>query len=176
MYDVNVFGVIRMNQAFIPYMRQAKSGRIIHVASLVSHISLPGVSHYASTKHALRAMTESLRMELRPFGIDVFQIEPGAVNTGFETVALGSIEKTDLDYDDFLIAFKSFIKRSYAHATSMTSTVKLMVKASLNKNPKWVYKTTWDAKIYPIMKALLGLKLYSVISSRLIYKANKKKR
>jgi hypothetical protein len=50
-----------------------------------------------------------------------------------------------------------------------------MVKAALVKKPKWVYRTTLDAKIYPIAKGLLGLKLYSYISSRLIFKAKKKR-
>ncbi len=112
MYDVNVFGVIRMNQQILPYMREKRQGRIINVASLVSHISLPGVSHYASSKHALRGMTESLRSEVRPFGIDVVQIEPGAVNTGFEEVALGLIEPTHQDYEPFLKSFKAFIKKA----------------------------------------------------------------
>ena len=174
MYDVNVFGVIRMNQAVIPYMRKQRQGRLIHIASLVSNISLPGVSHYASTKHALRAMTESLRMELKPFNIQTVQIEPGAVNTGFEEVALGLIEEAELDYHPFLEAFKSFIRKSYKQASSPKSTVKAMVKASLLKKPKWVYRSTLDAKLYPIVKSFLGLKLYSTISNLLINKHQKK--
>lgn len=173
MYDVNVFGVIRMNQHILPYMRERRQGRIIQIASLVSHVSLPGISHYAATKHALRSMTESLRSELSPFGIDVVQIEPGAVNTGFEEVALGLIEPTHKDYHHFLSSFKIFIKKSYKKGPSPDSTVKAMVKASLIKKPKWVYRTTLDAKIYPIAKGLIGLKLFSYISSRLIFKSKK---
>ena len=168
MYDVNVFGVIRMNQHVLPYMREKKQGRLINVASLVSHISIPGVSHYASSKHALRAMTESLRSEVRSFGIEVVQIEPGAVNTGFEEVALGLIETTHQDYHPFLKSFKAFIKKSYKNATSTKSTVNAMVKASLVKKPRWVYRTTLDAKVYPLAKTILGLKLYSYISNKLI--------
>ena len=174
MYDVNVFGVIRMNQHVLPYMRKQRNGRVINIASLVSHISLPGISHYASTKHALRAMTESLRSELKEFHIKVIQIEPGAVNTGFEEVALGLIEETHEDYQPFLSSFKTFIKKSYQKGKSPNSTVKAMVKASLVKKPKWIYRTTFDAKVYPIMKTLLGIKLYAWISSQLIYKSKKK--
>jgi len=173
MYDVNVFGVIRMNQAIIPYMRTQREGRIIHIASLVSNISLPGISHYAATKHALRAMTESLRMELKPFKIHVVQIEPGAVHTGFEEVALGLIEETEEDYQSFLFAFKSFIRSGYRRAVTPKSTVNAMVKAALVKNPKWVYKTTLDAKIYPIAKTFFGLKFYSTLSNALISKHKK---
>ena len=176
MYDVNVFGVICMNQAIIPYMRTQRAGRIINIASLVSNISLPGISHYAATKHALRAMTESLRMELKPFKIHVVQIEPGAVHTGFEEVALGLIEDTEEDYQSFLDAFKSFIRKGYRRAVTPKSTVKAMVKAALVKNPKWVYRTTLDAKVYPIAKTLLGLKLYSTVSNALIHKHNKHQR
>ena len=174
MYDVNVFGVIRMNQAILPIMRKQQQGRIIHVASLVSNISLPGVSHYAATKHALRAMTEALRMEVKPLNIKVIQIEPGAVNTGFEEVALGLIEDSEKDYQSFLSAFKTFIRKSYKNATSLNSTVKVIVKASLARRPKWVYRTTLDAKIYPVAKTLLGLKAYSLLSFSLINR-NKQK-
>jgi short-subunit dehydrogenase len=172
MYDVNVFGVIRMQQHVLPYMRALRSGRIINVASLVSNISLPGISHYASTKHALRAMTESLRSELKQFKIDVVQIEPGAVNTGFEEVALGLIEKTHKDYQPFLKSFKKFIRKGYQKGASPNSTVRAMTHATLSKKPKWIYRTTLDAKLYPIIKTIVGLKVYSFISNRLIHQPN----
>jgi len=171
MFEVNLFGVARMNQAVLPIMRKNRSGRIIHTASLVSHISLAGLGFYAASKHALRAMIESLRMEVKPFNIDIVQIEPGAVNTGFEDVAVGSIEKTDPDYELTLTQFTKFVKNSYKTGPSPKKTVNIMIKAATKKHPKWVYQTTPDAKIFPKLKAIIGLKWYSRVTRWLIFNA-----
>lgn len=176
MYDVNIFGVARVHNAVLPFLRQQGFGRLIITSSLVGHIAIPGIGWYASSKHALRAMSEALRMELLPFNIRVTLIEPGAVKTGFESVAVPALNEVSLKapYQDLLDAFNPFIKKSYAKAPGMSSTVKAMIKAFESKHPKWIYRTTLDAKGYPKLKALLGLKGYS-LTARKIIMSNKKK-
>ncbi len=176
MYDVNIFGVARVHNAVLPYLRTQGHGRLIITSSLVGHIAIAGIGWYASSKHALRAMSEALRMELSPYHIDVILIEPGAVKTGFETIAvpaLAAVTRKDA-YGDLLSAFIPFIKNSYQKAPGMTSTLKAMVKAFEAKHPKWVYPTTLDAKGYPKLKALLGLRGYSKTSYKIIMKHKKK--
>ena len=172
MYDVNLFGAARVNHAVLPHMRKQKSGRIIITGSLVSNLSLPGLGWYASTKHALRAMTEALRMEVMPFGIKVIQIEPGAVKTGFEKIAVPSIKDVsyDQDYAQLMQSFDGFIQDAYKHAPSVSSTLKAMQKAAFKKRPKWVYRTTLDAKFSPIFKQLIGLRISSSIIQKKIKK------
>jgi NADP-dependent 3-hydroxy acid dehydrogenase YdfG len=176
MYDVNIFGVARVHNAVLPYLRSQGYGRLIITSSLVGHIAIAGIGWYASSKHALRAMSEALRMELSPYHIDVTLIEPGAVKTGFETVAVPALAEVTRKeaYGDLLSAFDPFIKKSYQKAPGMTSTLKAMVKAFEAKHPKWVYPTTLDAKGYPKLKALLGLKGYSKTSYKIIMKHKKK--
>lgn len=91
-FDVNVFGMHRLQQAVLPHMRKARAGKIINLASIVSHVSAPILGWYASTKHAIKGMTEALRMEVRDLGIQVVEIEPGAVRTSFEEVAFGTMD------------------------------------------------------------------------------------
>lgn len=172
MYDVNVFGTAMVNHAVLPYMRQQKSGRIIITGSLISNLSIPGIGWYASTKHALRAMTEALRIEVKPYGVKIIQIEPGAVKTGFDSIAVPSIKDNiyDKDYTELMGAFETYITRAYHKAPTVISTIKAMEKAGLKKHPKWVYRTTFDAKIFPIIKTIFGLKLSSLVIEKQILK------
>ncbi len=94
-YEVNVFGVIRMIRAVAPLMRQQKSGRIINLSSIAGRVSTPVNGLYSSTKFALEALSDALRVELSPFGVQVVVIEPGAIKTNFlETVAAHSQQDT----------------------------------------------------------------------------------
>lgn len=87
MFDVNVFGVLRMIRAVVPHMRQEGSGRIINLSSIAGKCSTPGTGAYSATKFAVEALSDALRWELAPFGIQVVLIEPGSISTSFEATA-----------------------------------------------------------------------------------------
>ncbi|PCR89283.1 SDR family oxidoreductase [Natrinema ejinorense] len=82
-FDVNVYGPHRLTRAALPHMRAQGEGRIVNVSSVAGRISLPGSGAYSGSKHALEAMSDSLRTEVDEFGIDVVLVEPGPVETGF---------------------------------------------------------------------------------------------
>ncbi len=79
-FEVNYFGVIAVTQAFLPLLRQGR-GRIVNMSSVGGMLCPPFLSPYSSTKFALEALSDALRMELRPWHIDVSVIEPGAIET-----------------------------------------------------------------------------------------------
>jgi NAD(P)-dependent dehydrogenase (short-subunit alcohol dehydrogenase family) len=79
-FDVNLFGQVAVTQAFLPAIRAVK-GRIVFMSSIGGRNALPYLSPYNASKHALEAVGDSLRMEMRPFGVEVAIIEPGAVAT-----------------------------------------------------------------------------------------------
>jgi NADP-dependent 3-hydroxy acid dehydrogenase YdfG len=81
MFDVNVFGVIRMTKACVSYMRERKSGMIINISSNAGKISMPFNGSYSATKFALEAINDALRVELSTFGIKVVSINPGTIKT-----------------------------------------------------------------------------------------------
>jgi NADP-dependent 3-hydroxy acid dehydrogenase YdfG len=87
MFDVNVFGVLRMIRAVVPQMRKQQSGRIINISSIAGKVSTPVNGSYSATKFALEALSDALRLELAPFGIHVISIEPGAIKTHFDETA-----------------------------------------------------------------------------------------
>ncbi len=83
LFDVNVFGVQRVNRAALPYLRQQGSGLLIHVSSLLGRIAFPFYGPYNASKWALEALAENYRVELSGFGIDAVIVEPGGYPTGF---------------------------------------------------------------------------------------------
>jgi NAD(P)-dependent dehydrogenase (short-subunit alcohol dehydrogenase family) len=85
MFDANVFGVIRMIQAVVPHMRQQKAGRIINISSIAGKLVTPANGAYSASKFALEAISDALRLELAPFGIQVVLVEPGSIKTQFHT-------------------------------------------------------------------------------------------
>jgi len=85
-FDVNIFGLARITQEVIPFMRQQKSGKIINISSVGGKIYTPFGAWYHATKHALEGWSDCLRLELKDFGIDVVIIEPGIIKTEFGDV------------------------------------------------------------------------------------------
>lgn len=84
LFDVNVFGVLRMTNAILPVMRRQRKGRIINLSSILGLIPAPYNALYASTKHAIEGYSESLDHEVRTQGIRVILVEPGVTRTAFE--------------------------------------------------------------------------------------------
>jgi NAD(P)-dependent dehydrogenase (short-subunit alcohol dehydrogenase family) len=81
--EVNFFGALRAIQAVLPLMKEARRGLIVNVSSILGKRSVPYYASYCATKFALNALSESLRVELKPWGIDVVSICPGLIETPF---------------------------------------------------------------------------------------------
>ena len=81
--DTNLLGALRMVRAVAPHMRERGRGRIVQVSSLAGRIGVPFQGAYSASKFALEGLSESLALELRPFGIDVVLVQPGDVRSGF---------------------------------------------------------------------------------------------
>jgi len=86
-FEVNVFGLARLCQLVLPIMREQKSGKIVNVTSIGGKIWEPLGSWYHATKFAVEGLSDCLRVEARPFGIDVIVIEPGAIRTEWAGIA-----------------------------------------------------------------------------------------
>lgn len=92
-FEVNVFGLARLTQLALPVMRAQRSGRIVNITSIGGKIGEPFGSWYHATKFAVEGLSDSLRMELHPFGIDVVIIEPGAIKTEWNGIARDGLMK-----------------------------------------------------------------------------------
>ena len=85
--EVNVFGLARLTQMVLPHMRKQGSGRIINTASIAGKMVFYMGGWYNVTKYSVEALSDALRMEMKPFGIDVVMIEPGAIKTDWGVIA-----------------------------------------------------------------------------------------
>ncbi len=86
-FETNLFGVLRVTQAVLPHMRERKRGRILMMSSVAGLISPPTYGAYSSSKHALEGLSNALRLEMFPFGVDVILVEPGYIVTNFQQTA-----------------------------------------------------------------------------------------
>ncbi len=93
-FDVNLFGLARLTQLTLPQMRTQGNGRIINISSMGGKIYEPLGSWYHATKFAVEGLSDSLRLELKPFGIDVVVIEPGGIRTEWSGIASEKILAT----------------------------------------------------------------------------------
>jgi NAD(P)-dependent dehydrogenase (short-subunit alcohol dehydrogenase family) len=96
-FETNVFGAVQLIQLVLPGMRAQRWGKIVNVGSMGGLLTFPGGGHYHATKHALEAISDALRFEVRGFGIDVILLEPGLITTEFGEGAAASIAHTSPD-------------------------------------------------------------------------------
>ena len=94
-FDVNLFGVIRLTNAVLPVMRQQRSGRIVNISSVMGLIPSPFMALYSSSKHAVEGYSQALDHEVRGYGIRVVLVEPGYTRTTFESNALAADQKSE---------------------------------------------------------------------------------
>jgi len=88
-FEVNLFGLARLTQLVLPYMREKQAGKIVNISSAGGKIYTPLGAWYIATKHALEGWSDCLRLETKPFNIDVIIIEPGFISTEFDDVYAG---------------------------------------------------------------------------------------
>ncbi len=92
-YDTNVFGLMAVTRAFLPAMQKRGSGRIINVSSIGGRVTFPFMGAYNSTKYALESLSDAMRYELAPFGVQVVLVEPGVIRTEFADTAMGPVTR-----------------------------------------------------------------------------------
>src|SRR2546430_9953901 len=114
-FETNVFGLVRLTQLVLPGMRRQGWGRIVNLSSMGGRLTLPGGAFYHATKYAVEALSDALRFEVRPFGIDVVVIEPGPIRTRFGDTAIASIGSGTRD-DSPYAAFNALLARRIREA------------------------------------------------------------
>jgi NAD(P)-dependent dehydrogenase (short-subunit alcohol dehydrogenase family) len=108
-FETNVFGLVRLTQLVLPKMRAQRWGKIVNLGSMGGRLSFPGGGHYHATKHALEAISDALRYELRGFGIDVVLLEPGLITTEFGEAATASMAEATIPGDDPYATFNATV-------------------------------------------------------------------
>lgn len=166
-FNTNFFGVHRMCRAVLPKMREQQNGLIINISSVAGLISIPYQSMYSASKYAIEALTEALRIEVKPFGIKVSMIEPGDTKTGFTAKRLYAKASNSSVYSEkFMKAIKTM-----EHDEQNGPSPKLLVDAALkiinSKNPPVRIVGGFSYKVLYLLKRLLPARLVEFVVSKI---------
>lgn len=156
--EVNVVGQIAVTQAVLPLLRRAR-GRIVNMGSIAGRGTIPMTGPYSASKHALEAVTDALRLELYPWGIEVSIIEPGAIATPIWDKSLQISHDVEKDmpveakhlYEAAAARIRETMSVAAARAIPPDAVVKAVLHALIAKRPKTRYLVGRDAKLRALM-------------------------
>ena len=159
-FETNVFGLLRMSQLVLPGMRREGRGRIVNVSSMGGKLTFPGGGIYHATKHAVEAISDAMRFEVRGFGIDVVVIEPGLIRTRFGDAAVASVPTEDGPYAEFNKAVAAATARVYDGplgrlGAGPEAVAKVIERTLTAGRPRARYKVTASARVLMGQRALL---------------------
>ncbi|WP_431244442.1 SDR family NAD(P)-dependent oxidoreductase [Flavobacterium sp. P21] len=140
-FDVNVFGLARLSQLVLPYMRKQKSGKIITISSDYNDAEIGLSGWYSASKYAIEAINKSIRKEVEPFGVDVVLLEPHGIKSEWSRIAAQSLQKisTGKAYAKLAEEFLLFLKKSFPKNDEPSIVAELILKSILEAKPKGRY-------------------------------------
>ncbi len=161
-FDVNVFGQVAMVQHFLPLLRN-HHGRIVNMSSIGGRFSQPFVAPYVASKHAVEAISDALRIELRPWGIDVVLIEPGSIATpmwekGLRAAdAMASVAPPRLVelYGRATEVMTHVARREGGRGVPAQRVADVVVEALMAKRPRTRYLVGYDARGMALVRRVL---------------------
>lgn len=165
--EVNVFGLARLTQLVLPYMREQKSGRIINTSSVAGKAVIPFGGWYNVSKYSVEALSDALRIEVRPFGIKVSLIEPGGIKTDWGIIAADNLEASSKDtaYEDAGFRMARMLK--YGYTSNLLSNpirvAKAISRAVNARCPKVRYRLGAGSGLIVILHAILPARWWDAI-------------
>lgn len=163
-FEVNLFGLARLTQLVIPYMRKQGKGKIINISSMGGKIYTPLGAWYHATKHALEGWSDCLRLELKPLGIDVVIIEPGIIETEFGDVLSGPMMERSghTEYGDLAKSVSEATRQSYQQGGGSPPEViaNTISRAVAAKKPKTRYARGSMAKLMILLRKMLSDRMF----------------
>ena len=168
-FDTNLLGVLRVIKAVLPVMRQQGSGRIVNVSSIVGQVAPPYLGVYATSKFALEGLSEALREEVRPFGVDVSLIEPSFVKTH-----IVSQQPTNpiAAYTPRRQAAMQALSTSVESGMEPQAVAQVILRAATTR-PRLRYLVGRDVKALMLFKRLLPQFLFERLQRRVFHAGNR---
>ena len=170
--EVNVFGLARLTQLVLPSMREHGSGRIVNVGSVVGRVVLPFGGWYHVSKYSVEALSDALRMELKPFGIDVALIEPGGINTEWGHIAADHLEESCKDTPYAASAQKEARLMHIAYSSKLLShpsvVSRAIGKAATARHPRHRYHPGRGARLLLWFHAILPTRWWDAFWRRFL--------
>jgi len=168
-FDVNLFGLARMTQLVLPYMRRQGSGKIVNIASIGGKVATPLGGWYYASKFAVEGLSDSLRLEVKPFGIDVIIIEPGLIKTEWEELTVKNLKKVSENtaYGKLVLKGENMLTEQ-KRFTEPIVIARLIKKAITARKPKPRYSKGYMSWIALTGKKLLSDRLFDRIMMKIL--------
>jgi short-subunit dehydrogenase len=166
-FEVNLFSLIALTQLVLPHMRERGGGCVVNIGSVAGRIARPLSSIYDSTKHALEAITDGLRGELKPFGVRVTLIQPGFIITEFIEAANRASDtyvENAGPYLPFMAGFRLGYQRLRSVAGEPDDIARLVERALVSDNPAPRYCAPLHAKFFLFLKWALPARVIEFIT------------
>ena len=169
MFETNVFGLARMCQLVLPGMRVARAGRIVNIGSMGGRITFPVGGYYHATKYAVEALSDALRNEVHPFGVDVVLVEPGLIRSRFQETVLTSeahVPQADSPYAALLGTSASNTSGGYQNpllAAGPERVARVVLNAIEARRPRSRYVITPAARAAITARTLGGDRVWDAI-------------
>jgi short-subunit dehydrogenase len=161
-FDTNVLGVIRVIKAVLPVMRRQGSGRIINVSSVVGQVAPPYMGVYATSKFALEGVSEALREEVRPFGVDISLVEPSFVKTSL----MSQLPTQPIAaYTPARQAALQALSTGVENGMQPHMVAQVILRAATSR-PRLRYRVGQDTKLLILLKRLLPETLFERVRRR----------
>jgi short-subunit dehydrogenase len=161
--DTNFYGTLKVVKTALPMIRE-RGGRIINVSSIAGKATIPFLGAYSSSKHAVEALTDSLRMELRDSEVEVVKIQPGPIKTGFNEKAEDALENY-LPESRYTESYRQRMDSGNSGA-SPDRAAKKVVKAVESSRPRAGYTVTFQALLVKYLKPFMPAKVFDFLASR----------
>lgn len=168
-FEVNIFGLARLTQLVLPHMRSQQSGKIINISSIGGKIYTPLGGWYHATKHALEGLSDCLRFETKPFGIDVIIIEPGGVETEWGNIAMEAAmtRSGNSAYKNTAQGLNNALQK-YKNMAPPKVISNLIVKALKAKKPKTRYFAGTAARQMLFIRKILSDKMFDKLMQQMV--------
>ena len=165
-FDVNFFGMVNVNKAVIPHMRERRAGLIVNVSSMAAPVGIPFQAYYSASKAAIDTYTLSLRNELRPFGVRICSIEPGDIATAFTDVRKKSCAG-DEAYNNKIRESVSRMEKDERNGMSAECAGMKIAKIALKSNPKPIYTIDFISGAEKVLLSILPKRLSNWIVGKM---------
>jgi short-subunit dehydrogenase len=145
-FETNVFGLMSVTRALLPAMMNRRSGRIVNISSVSGRIPAPILGAYHATKYALEALSDALRMELDPFGIQVVVVEPGTIKTGFAARTISEATRARAEGSQYAAIYSevdNLAARFEGVAVGPAPVTRAIVRAIEARRPHARYVAPW---------------------------------
>jgi short-subunit dehydrogenase len=168
-FETNVFGLVAVTRAFAPGMQASGSGTVINVSSVAGRVPFPFFGPYTGSKHAVEAISDALRVELRPFGVRVVVIEPGPIDTGFAETTMDLVDRYRSDDSAYAAVYAradAIRARSDKLAAKVEVVIRAMERAIQSRRPAPRYVVPFSSRLFLALMRLLPTRLRDLVFAR----------